>query len=200
MPLTELAAGGLGLSAGLLAAPPAKRQQNGELASWLCGGALLLWVAVPYVKPLVNALDPGELHDEWRDDVCLQSTESSCGPAAVATLLRAHGVQAEEAELARECFTSRGGTENWYLARAMRRRGVRVDYVSATGVNDVPLPCIAGVRLGGPQGDGHFITILGRSGERHITGDPRLGRLVMSEGDLARDYHFTGFFMASPSR
>jgi len=200
MPLTELAAGGLGLLAGLLAVTLAARTRSGELVRWLCGGALLLWIAVPYVKPVVNALDPGELHDEWRDDVCLQSTESSCGPAAAATLLRAHGVQAREAELARECFTSRGGTENWYLARAIRRRGLRVDYVSASGLDDVPLPCIAGVRLGGPQGDGHFIAILGRSGERFVTGDPRLGRFLVSEDELARDYHFTGFFMASPSR
>src|SRR5260370_33026524 len=60
---------------------------------------------------------------------CLQTTYSTCGPASSASLLQAFGQDASEQQLARESFTSKGGTEIWYLARAFRRRGFRTNFV-----------------------------------------------------------------------
>jgi len=64
-----------------------------------------------------------------RGGVCLQTTYSTCGPASSASLLQAFGQDASEQQLARESFTSKGGTEIWYLARAFRRRGFRTNFV-----------------------------------------------------------------------
>jgi hypothetical protein len=110
--------------------------------------------------------------------------------------LRQLGKPATEKQLAQESFTSRSGTENWYLARALRRRGVQVRFrLEQDGNKPWPVPSIAGVRLPNSGGAGHFITILGRVGDKYIIGDPLEGRLVLSQPALEVDYTFTGFFM-----
>ncbi len=58
--------------------------------------------------------------DLWSDDACLQTTESTCAPAAAATLLRLSGITADEATLARWCLTSQAGTTHWGLWRGLR--------------------------------------------------------------------------------
>ena len=57
-------------------------------------------LAVPYLKPLISPLTVADLRDNWRDDVCLQSSASTCGPASAATLLRYFGRTGSEPELA----------------------------------------------------------------------------------------------------
>lgn len=121
------------------------------------------------------------------------STPSTCGPASAATLFRQFGVEVGERELARECFSSRTGTENWYLARAFRRRGFDVEFVKMT---DVPAelrgPAIAGVRV---EGRGHFIPVLGVTNGFAELGDPMIGYERVGLGGLAQRYEFTGFLM-----
>jgi ABC-type Fe3+ transport system permease subunit len=46
----------------------------------------LITVALPYAKPFLRPLDQSLLHDPWQDSACLQSTESTCGPASAATI------------------------------------------------------------------------------------------------------------------
>jgi hypothetical protein len=48
---------------------------------------LVPFAIVPFVKPLIVPLDTQQLQDRWLGPVCLQSTPSTCGPAAVATIL-----------------------------------------------------------------------------------------------------------------
>jgi predicted double-glycine peptidase len=127
---------------------------------------------------------------------------STCGPASAATLLNVLGHPASEQELARESFTSRGGTENWYLARALRRRGLDVAFElrpTVDGVlpsvipDDIPSLAIAGVLL--PGRAGHFIAILGSDGDSVTFADPIDGKHTMTRAQLLERYHFTGFFM-----
>jgi len=154
--------------------------------------ALVVWA--PYAKPVLMPLDASSMRERWRLGACLQSTPSTCGPASAATLLAAAGCPASEAELARACFTSQTGTEAWYLVRALRARGQRVEVVAGDAAAPVPAPAIAGVRRGS---SGHFIAILGRTPEGAvITADPAFGRQIHADdAALRRKFAFTGFYL-----
>lgn len=124
----------------------------------------------------------------------MQTTFSTCGPSSAATLLEAFGQPASERQLASECLTSRGGTEIWYIARALRRRGFRTQVLIRPPDGLLPpSPAIAGVVLQG--GAGHFIAIMSQTADEVTIGDPMKGKLVIKKADLRNNYHFTGFFL-----
>ncbi len=187
----ELAAAGAGLFAGVLSGATKRFRVFLRPPLLAC---LVLGIALPHFKPMHQPLDLNLLSDRWDGDVCRQTTLSTCGPACAATILRHFGVAATEKELAAECHSSAGGTEVWYLARALRKRGLDVKFRCGDGLPpELPLPAIAGVKIGGA---GHVITILGRTPDGGmITGDPLHGRRKHSSGHLAKDYEFTGFFL-----
>ncbi len=190
-PLSELSASGTGLLAGLIQAWTIKK---GLRLRTLMPGLLLAGLFVPYMKPVVAPLDLANLTAECRDGVCLQTTPSTCGPASVASILRMYDVEESERTLAIEAYTSSGGTENWYLARALRQRGFSVRFVVVDKpVAELPFPSVAGVLL--PGGFGHFISILGETATTYVVGDPMYGRVTVTKSRLSDSYDFTGFFM-----
>ena len=190
LPAVELTAAGAGLFAGGLA-ELVKRPRL--LVRAMLIAVLSVGIVIPYLKPLLAPLPSHSFTDQWQDDVCLQSTSSSCGAASAATVLKALGQHVTEQSLAHECFTYAGGTENWYLARAFRRRGYRVTYRIETGYPaDLHLPAIAGVRVGGI---GHFIALVTNSPQMVVTGDPLVGRNEVPVGEIASEFDYTGFFM-----
>jgi hypothetical protein len=193
-PGSELAAGGSGFFIGLLHGYLAhNRKFRKFFSAAFFPVTLLAIIMVPYLKPLLLPVHWDDYPDKWSDDVCLQSSSSSCGAASTATLLRFLGKPEGERVIAREAFTSFTGTENWYLARVLRKRDVKVDYVKETS-QPIALhyPAIAGVRV---DGTGHFIVIMAKEGDKFVVGDPMTGREVLSGDDLRRRYEFTGFFM-----
>ncbi len=197
IPFTEMTAGGAGLLAGLLhgwlAPKPAFRRVAG---SWFFPGILLIGILVPYLKPIVRPPRWNEFQDRWSDGVCLQTSESSCGPACAATLLKRLGKTAREKEIARAAFTSRNGTECWYLARALQQHGVSPRFVfNSDSDKPWPIPAIAGVRLPSVGNTGHFIVVLERQGDEYVIGDPLEGKSVGSPAQLRESYEFTGFFL-----
>jgi predicted double-glycine peptidase len=195
LPCTELAASGAGFMAGLLHGRYAFAPRFSRLAGrWFFLGVLVLGLLIPYAKPILRPPQWSQFQDRWADGVCLQTSESSCGPACAATLLRQLGRSATEQEIAQESFTCRSGTENWYLARSLRRRGIKVKFLFSAG-QGWPIPSIAGVRLSNLENSGHFITMLGHEGDNYIIGDPLEGRLVLSQSTLESNYAFTGFFL-----
>ena len=198
-PGSELSASGLGLGAGLLLGMLRRAKWAGHRVgrllplglAFLCASVLF----VPYLKPFIAPIRI-PLHDQWSGGVCLQSSPSTCGPASAATLLRQFHVQVSERDLARECFSYRGGTENWYVARALRNHGLKARYVIASpDPDDLPFLSMAGVQMGGARSGGHFITVLGKQGNRIIIGDPLVGRLALTREQLRARYYFTGFFL-----
>jgi predicted double-glycine peptidase len=149
---------------------------------------------VPFLKSALDPVDYERLQTGCEEEVCLQSTQSTCGPASAATLLRMLGRSSSEKELARECFTYRGGTEVWYIARALRRRGLKAQFVIQQP-NQIfpPAPAIAGVLLRG--GVGHFVAIMDANADTVTIGDPLRGRVVIPRSELRQFYNFTGFFL-----
>jgi hypothetical protein len=197
VPFSEVSAGAGGFIAGCLHAKFSADERFRRIAGrWFFSGVLALGLLVPYLKPIVRPPNWKQFQDRWSEDVCLQTSESSCGPACAATLLRRLGKTSTEEQIARASFTSRNGTENWYLARTLRKHGVEVRFLFASDLNKPwPFPAIAGVRLPASGNTGHFIAVLDRIGDMYVIGDPLRGRLVQSQSELRETYHFTGFFM-----
>jgi len=135
------------------------------------------------------------LREQWRGDVCLQSTPSTCGPAAAATIVRRLGGHLSERDLAREAFTCRSGTENWYLARTLRRHGFQAEFIRSNPSN-VQLPAIAGVRLPSLGNPGHFVALLERANGKYLLADPMEGLSTNELADWKGVYEFTGLFLS----
>lgn len=190
VPFTELTAMGAGLFAGALA----ELARGPRLFSRAFLIAILvLGIVAPHMKPLLAPVASHRFSDRWNDNVCMQSTPSSCGAASAATIFLGLGNSLSEQDIAKECFTYLGGTENWYIARAFRQRGCTVAYRIERGLpDDLRTPAIAGVRVGGV---GHFIAILDRSDGKFTTGDPLVGPEKLDMGEMDKKFDFTGFFM-----
>lgn len=197
VPYSELTAGAAGFLTGLLHGKFSGGTRFRRIAGrWFFPVILALGLLAPYLKSILRPPHWKQFQNQWSDDVCLQTSESSCGPACAATLLRRLGKRATEEEIARASFTSRNGTENWYLARALRQRGCMVRFVFQPGAGQAwPYPAIAGVRLPASGNNGHFIAVLDRVGDKYVIGDPLEGKLIQSEPELRGAYEFTGFFM-----
>ncbi|MCU0858790.1 MAG: cysteine peptidase family C39 domain-containing protein [Pontiellaceae bacterium] len=190
----ELTAAGAGFTAGIIAHWGVKTRFMS-----ISGTILLLTsgIILPYVKPLLAPAETNKFTDSWDGVVCKQSSGYSCGAACTATILQHYGFTTTECEIAKECFTSRRGTENWYIARAIRNRGLNAHFLTKMPNEGIPAPCIAGVTLGRV---GHFITILEDLGDSYRTGDPLVGERVFSKASITNRYHFTGFFITVESK
>lgn len=190
--LAEYYAAGLGLLAGTVAgwlpeSRPARLVKHSSILP-----LTILWLAVPFLKPLFIPITWLPMTDEWQEGVCLQSTGSTCGPASAATLLHAYGIEATEEGLAKLSWTSMSSTENWYLGRALRRYGNMRYVLAGSHPKHFPCPSIAGTRLAG--GIGHFIVILEERDGQLVIGDPMTGRQTIPLYDH-RPYYFTGLFI-----
>jgi hypothetical protein len=146
----------------------------------------------PFLKPVLAPLPETEFREVWTKDVCIQSTLATCGPASLATILRAMRHPAKECDIARRAHSYRGGTEAWYLARQARALGFEASFRREAGFPEATRwPAIVGVTV--DEGRGHFIPILGREGDRYLVGDPMIGPESLTRADLERRYGFTGF-------
>jgi hypothetical protein len=149
---------------------------------------------------------PTTLADRWRAAVCLQTSSASCSPAAVATLLRAHGIDATEAEMARLCLSSERGTAilGRYRGLKLKTAGtpwdVEVFRTDEAGLRQMTGPTLLSVRLdpapgvdpryeqlwGWTPGVAHTVVCFGftADGQKVEMGDPAVGREHWSTDDL----------------
>jgi hypothetical protein len=168
----------------------------------------MAYIVAPLIRPVLAPLQLSSA--QWRQGICLQSHSSSCAPAAAATLLRLHGIDATERELSRVCLTSRQGTEPLSLFRGLNvasrhsRIGPAVASADARSwVELEQLPNIALVqfermgprrpldRLLGPRGEGHAVVVLGRTSDNHWSiADPAFGKTVWTDEQFQQ--RFTG--------
>lgn len=196
LPGSELLAGLIGLPFGWIGMMLSHHHRRTVRLSVVGLAIAPMLVLLPYAKEILNPLDRTIMKDHWSENICLQSTASTCGPSAAATVLRSLGQEANEAELAIAAHTSASGTEIWYLARALRARGLTVSFVATEpNPSTLPYPAIAGTRIGNETGTGHFIAVLDREGDRYVIGDPMIGRQVLSPAEITHGRFFTGFFL-----
>jgi hypothetical protein len=152
---------------------------------------------VPYLKPVLWRIEEKDFADHWEEGVCRQSTFSTCGPASLATILRRHGVEVTEREIAQSAHSYQGGTEAWYLARYARARGMKTRFVLHESFDpDVEFPAIVGVKNGT---SGHFIAVLGCADGRVTVADLLYGRETLSFDEFHERYRSTGFHLVVTS-
>lgn len=93
-----------GIVIGVLAAQ--RRLPRWRRTLWGIGVAMVaLWPMTQMLFP-----SPPRTGAAWSGVVCLQTTDVTCGPAAAATLLGHHGIEATEAELTVWCLTRKGSS------------------------------------------------------------------------------------------
>jgi predicted double-glycine peptidase len=151
------------------------------------------------------------MHDRWDDNVCLQTSQASCSPAAAATLLRAYCIDTTEQEMALLCLTSREGTSMLGLYRGLKikTRNTAWDvymFDSAT-IDDLrgAGPVLLSVELrdgrleqhmqtwGWIPGVPHTVVLLGFVGDdKVLVADPAIGREVWFIDDLRLLWHGEG--------
>lgn len=191
---TELSGAGLGFLTGALV----EKSKNSSYAKNIVIIFLFWLLTIPFAKTMFAPFMRNSFEDKWRDGVCIQTTSASCGPCSAATLLRHNGENATEGEIARDSFTYFRGTEAWYLARAIQKRGYDVDFVlkNASSLDEVPIPSIAGTIISnGVFTFGHFISILQKDGDFIVIADSIDGKHRIPKEEFFKQLRFTGFFM-----
>ena len=126
----------------------------------------------PIYTDLVDNLQP--------NGVFRQTSNSSCAPAALATVLRRWGMDATESSVAREAGTSRLGTSMPQLIVAARDLGIQAIELSPTWeqIQQINRPGVLAVWLfDGPRKLPHAVALLAMNDNVAVIGDPARGRI-----------------------
>ena len=126
----------------------------------------------PIYADLVDNLQP--------NGVFRQTSNSSCAPAALATVLRRWGMDATESSVAREAGTSRLGTSMPQLIVAARALGIQAIELSPTWeqIQQINRPGVLAVWLfDGPRKLPHAVALLAMNDNVAVIGDPARGRI-----------------------
>ena len=126
----------------------------------------------PIYADLVDNLQP--------NGVFRQTSNSSCAPAALATVLRRWGMDATESSVAREAGTSRLGTSMPQLIIAARALGIQGIELSPTWeqIQQINRPGVLAVWLfDGPRKLPHAVALLGINNNIATIADPSRGRI-----------------------
>jgi hypothetical protein len=152
-----------------------------------------LLIFTPFAKSylLPPEIIRGPMTDNWENGVCLQTTPTTCGPAALATIFKSYDINITESEIAHGSYSMLTGTEIWYMIRFARHHGMQVSINYEPAINQVVAPAILGTVS--VKKAGHFITLLRREGEKFIIGDPMIGRRELTEIEFNKAYGFNGF-------
>ncbi len=164
-------------------------------------GAVIWGAVLPFLVPTLirhNLTNIQTIMDA--DNVCVQSTNFTCGPAAAVTALRQLGLSAQEGEIAVLSHTSPvAGTMPWCLYKAIQNRygaeGLncqfrRFDSVSQLREADATLAVVKDAFL-----LDHCVAVLEVSDETVTIGDPVLGRVTMSYKSFEDVWRFYGIVL-----
>ncbi len=148
---------------------------------------------------------PPECGNTWDEGICRQTSQTSCLPAACATLLSRYGIETTEGEMASLCFTRRRGT-NWLgvyhgLSVKLKPEGLRPvlfdEEIDDLLAHDEPQIISCGITMeqaklhpqyqndwGWIPGVEHAVVLLDVEGTHVVIGDPAVGRERWSQRDL----------------
>ncbi len=203
------------LAAGLLGGFAWTRIAGRLVRKTICTASLALAAGYASVSPILG--DVPRCGDEWdRDGVCIQTTPNTCTAASAATLLRWHGIEATEAEMAELCLTRKGTT--WMgLYRGLKRKteGTRWDVeviecepeqlprtfphpmILSVGWSDEETPNVESPRFaewGWRPGQGHSVVLLGTApwgGVKVADPTPGYGVEIWNRGELMQLFRGT---------
>jgi len=190
-------------------------------------GAFVCLAAALFIAPLVRPLlKPAKASDlgHWKDGVCLQTHNATCGAAAVATMLRQYGLMVTEKELTGRCLTSEDGTEPLAVYRALMIHADEIGFKPKLASRDPFLwqrlqqyPVLAMVSpvdsdqatpthtgrlrsLLGRSSEGHAVVILGRNADGNfVVGDPSNGRVIWTPRQMKAYYSGQSIYLKPAS-
>lgn len=157
----------------------------------VCLGLGVIYISSIYIKPVIRPINTYGAQERWLNDVCMQSSSSTCGPACLATIIHSYGPSKQEMEIAKHTYSCGSGTEIWYLLRYAKKLGFDYQLAQAQSISEVRTPAILGVNTF--YGAGHFITVLENDEGTYYIGDPLEGDLYLTESEFNEKYQFTGF-------
>ncbi|MEN6371759.1 MAG: cysteine peptidase family C39 domain-containing protein [Armatimonadota bacterium] len=144
-------------------------------------------LAAPFAEQLFFRQDYSTLSNEWTNGICRQTSLSTCVPASCATVIKMLGGNVTEKEIASEAGTDKKGTEIWYLMRALRKHGYKIEVYSAKSSKDMPAPCILSIKLGHIS---HAVVLMSKNSAGPEIGDPLSGQRKHYTWKLfERNYH-----------
>jgi len=171
--------------------------------------AVLVLAGVYFVKagwwmvgPGVPDLGPGK-RSAIDPTLCMQTTDYTCVPASMVTLLTRRGVEATETEMARLAMTEVGsGTTDSRAILALRRKlagtGMLVTYrqLTAQELISAPKPCL--VQLDWGYFISHMVPVLEATAERVTIGDPLAGTRSMFMADFVKQWKGQAIVVEGP--
>ena len=163
----------------------------------LMGIGVLNFTILPFLLPVFTGKDMANTQTYVSDNICLQTTNYTCGPASAVTALRLLGVDASEADIALEARTTRiYGTAEDLLADAIekehRTENISCSVSSFKSVEQLKNICPVIATIKHSFLIDHYITILEVTDCRVITGDPLVGKKVYSLSEFEKIWRFSG--------
>ncbi|MCE5199260.1 hypothetical protein LLG39_09825 [bacterium] len=151
----------------------------------------------PFAKQLLYGVDYSNLTNKWNNGICLQTSSYTCVPACVSTLIRMQGGNIAEPELARAAGTTKHGTETWYLARALKKRGYKAHFHNVRSLRNAPVPSVVSVNLGDIR---HVVVLLAKDENGLTIGEPLRGRHSYKWSVFQKSYHPDGMCITITAR
>jgi predicted double-glycine peptidase len=139
--------------------------------------------------------------DSFMDgDVCLQSTEWTCGPASAVTALHALGIEADEGEMAILSYTAPiYGTNETLLARAIQKRypaeHLATRYTRFSSITELKGHCPALVAIPLTVTVGHLVTVLEITDTTVVYGDPLKGKVECPIAEFEEKWFHTALLI-----
>ena len=149
-----------------------------------------IMVMSPYIFSLMFPVGlKYKLEERWVGDVCLQTSDATCVPAALASIFKYYGINKGEKEIAKAVYTSLLGTEDCYMVRYARKNGLTVEIYENMKAEELPVPSIITVKYNNIW---HAVTVLGKKDNNLIIGDPLAGRTSYTYKGIVEEYKFNG--------
>jgi len=164
---------------------------------------------------------PPACRNQWEGEICIQTDNFSCSAACAATLLKAHGIESTEEEMANLCLTRSKGTLWQGLYRGLKLKTLGTDWdvevvsgtvedlrslgegpaILAAGIpRGAKVPAIYTEEYGWTPGELHSVLFFGFRGEGLVAmGEPTpgVGKENWSEEDLRVLYRGRGMRLVS---
>jgi predicted double-glycine peptidase len=164
---------------------------------------VIIWGSVlPFLIPALIQNNLTKLQTKIdADNVCSQSTDYTCGPAAAVTALRQLGFSAQEGEIAVLSHTTPiSGTMPWCLYKAIQNRyaanGLQCELRHFDSISDLRQSQVTLAVIKDAFMLDHCVAVLNVSDDSVIIGDPVLGRIKMSYKDFADVWRFYGIALS----
>ena len=152
----------------------------------------------PFLAPAFNRQLLATMQTQFnKDDVCLQTTDYTCGPAAAVTALRKLGFHGEEGQIALWAHTSTAtGTPPDILARTLQERygqqGLVAQFKVFHNLEELAEERLTLAVIKYNWWMDHYVTVLEVTTDKVLTADPSLGLVSFSHEEFLKKWRAVG--------